>query len=345
MAEFWADASEQIKADADLVLDRIIVTEADDLISKLKWSLSYSRRKMIENGEAPHPQIMQDVIEGCLRGELAERISKVAPIADCPTVYATTDERQLTLATFKDISGKKTKSEVLIHYIKKSLFKKTPKYILNEAEDMSMSIRERRKKAGEQIVELTDWYWQTGGANGGGDMFDSSGMPDGVLLDKDFEIVGPCEVKAYTPDQIRRFVGELLALQKKNGAISDPRISILHHIGKFHTEMRIGVDLEKEIEFIDFIRNLGFGLPKLYERMPILLRFPSDAAVYYLQKYGKVIRSMGYPYVVIQTLPVSSEQLNQKAIKLLKLNIDKIKGSNGYMFKQSEIRSMENLII
>ncbi len=229
------------------------------------------------------------ILEGHVRGRLAEINSSMLSVKECETVFASSPNirNNVYAVTFETAlqwkPGEITKEKVL-----------------------GRALERASEEQKEELVRRL----ATPGAK---TLYEESVMPDGLLENEDQVIVGFTEVKAYTPQEFDTYLQTLLDLDQK-GELSaqphSPKVQVT--IRKSGQTMELGPDIDGEITFVDELRFLGFGDERLRKGTAILLRFPSDVSSASLQQFGELLRDkFDYEHVMIQKLPLSSKQLSE----------------------------------
>jgi len=162
------------------------------------------------------------------------------------------------------------------------------------------------------------------------EMYDDTALPDGFIVkegssEKPKELVGIMEVKSYTPDELYGLMNKV----KETGKLGIRFEGVASDFGKTYPgadkdKFNLGVDLNKEIEFADFVRGVFDGKPNRYEGNVVVLRFPSDIPDNLLCQYGQMIVDYGYPNVLIQKLPLSNEEINTISKEIVNANYSDI---------------------
>jgi hypothetical protein len=144
----------------------------------------------------------------------------------------------------------------------------------------------------------------------------STVIPDALIVKADssktgWDVVGVGEVKAYLADEVYTLMNKI----RESGKLGTQYEGVASDFGKTYEgadkdRFTMGVDLNKETEFADFVRGVFLGKPNNYEENIILLRFPNDIPDNLLKQFGQMVVDYGYPKVVIQKIPVSIQEIN-----------------------------------
>ncbi len=144
-------------------------------------------------------------------------------------------------------------------------------------------------------------------------------------------LVGVVEAKAYTPEEISKWVLQLKE-QAAAGTLTDDLT--VRFTGKEigmkdpDKEINLGVSVGKEVAFLDELRlgRLGEDVGKLGKEAVVLLRFPADAQDEDLTALGELLENkLGYKKVVIQKMLQTSKELLEYGVRVLAKQWDKVK--------------------
>jgi len=321
-----------------------------EIVEKAKWSLDIQK----QNGnKIPwSPEATEEKLSGYLRGLVAEAVSNKISLTSAQNVFTYGDT---TLAALKVVSPQEyagsitnRKGDVLSHILAESFEKKPlrvfdPNIHLNDnliisqfkldrlisgaprvsPQDYAIELRRymenKKDKMQEEIIKGYA-YAPKKGDTIAGEWYDSTVIPDGIILDKEGVPAGVLEVKAYSPADELAFLLKKIEEGGKSSTYFEGKAS---DFGKTYPganidNYKMGVELDKETEFVDIIRGVsGKGADRDASNL-VLLRFPSDIPDNLLMQYGEKIVSCGYRNVVIQKLPFSGEELNVIAKEIVK---------------------------
>ncbi|MBI2405195.1 hypothetical protein HYV22_03385 [Candidatus Gottesmanbacteria bacterium] len=292
--------------------EKLIKDQAPNILKKIRWQLNYMDRTSTQESRPFNPE---QALDGLIRSNLAEQLSTILSIPDCPTVFSSgEDSSHLSPTTFTAALGEDTerlsKEQILAQVVRKSI-EETPLSNIKKLLQKKYPNEEKRQKAYDQLVEeIVAGYSSTGSGTNAGILYAESVIPDGVLQNAQGEIIGFSEVKTYRPD-------ELDSLKQK---LSD--------------------QISGEITFIDNLRTVGFGMPALGDDMPMLLRFPSDIPDESLKSLGQDLQKLGFSRVLIQKLPLNSTQLSEISKELVRSNLKQIRRGT-IEFSQEGIELLE----
>ncbi len=323
----------------------------EETLSRLKWSLSFSRVKGIPWNEEASTQRMV----GGLRGFFAEYVGDRLPVSMAETVYSS---REIPLADLNIISPRdyvesptNRKGDVLGTALNTSfeehpmhLFGADPlhnKILIEKFEEErrknhapKVSYEERQRLLQEYLARTEETitrefkegmvYGEVKEGKGkfpAGEIFASTVIPDGILVNAEGAGVGVVEVKAYTADELSRLLE--LTRNSPTGAVQyTGKASDFGrtYAGASMESFTLGADVAKEVAFIDTVRDLigGSETGGDNENNLIVLRFPADIPNNLLVQYGERIVNYGFPNVVIQKLPLSGPELDIIAKEIVK---------------------------
>ncbi len=342
----------------------------EEILSRVKWSLDFQKR--IGNEIPWSPEAIKERISGNLIGFIAETVSEKIPLSDAQTVFnpRKIPLESLKVVSPQKFTGlpSNKKSDILADGIRRSLNEKPlrifdPNVRLKNNPAIEMFKEGRRKSGAPQVSpqeygrqlreymalmeeemekELIKGYAygevreKDGSVTPAGEFFGGTVIPDGIVTKEgeEEEPVGIFEVKAYTAEELDR----AMALIRKSGKEATYFKGTAADFSKKYPgadkeQYGIGVDIDKEVAFVDILRGLtGEGTGTGVENL-VLLRFPNDIPDNLLIQYGEMIVSYGFTNVVIQKLPFSREELNIIAKEVIKsrwsiLSLQLLKGKN-----------------
>ena len=136
-------------------------------------------------------------------------------------------------------------------------------------------------------------------------------------------MLGSVEVKAYDADELATLIGKIR--NNEGSQDSGTRFKVKGTASEFGKKFpgadqvvfNMGFDINKEVGFVDFIRGVSKGDPDLYEQNIVALRFPNDIPDNLLNQLVQLIVDYGYPNVVIQKLPLSTQEIDVISKKLI----------------------------
>ena len=304
-----------------------------NLPDKLKWMIGFNKTE----GEAWTPEKAEGRIKGYLRALIAERVSSLIEIGQAETVYQSPNMSgdllsDLSIASLNQITGQYTKEGALKFAVSRSLEKSPVKYpnLLSGLEERWATLADLVQRTNKEIVEGYASK-DLGDRPSGGIFYEEGVVPDAFAIDLDSNILGLVEVKAYLPREV-----EIMVTNIRNSERRVPRTHVSTEIG----EMDLGVDLDREVKFVDIIRTNGFSQSvALNEKAVIILRFPKDSSDEYLKEYGKIIVDYGFVNVLIQKLPFSSEEITQLSRRCVKSRMPELEwGGNRMNFSERELQ-------
>ncbi|OGC45595.1 hypothetical protein A2V49_03830 [candidate division WWE3 bacterium RBG_19FT_COMBO_34_6] len=345
----------------------------------MKWSISFQKNR--DESIPWNEKRSLEHLSGNLRGIVAEEISlELSPNA-IETVFSSKDFSLKKLAiklpqNFTDALTNR-KGDVLGAALAHSL-KEKPLEIFNKDKidpriktqfDMELlktgsprlPAPEYYKKLNDYIEDLErgvaeDFMKNTWGKvkekdstiTPAGEFYDQTTIPDAIIGNENNEMIGFIEVKAYTSDELAALLKLIRQRIEDHGSNSPHYEGTASNFGKNYPgaekeKFTMGVDLDKEIKFLDTLRGLVNGEPDKDSDNLIILRFPNDIPDNLLMQYGELIVSYGYPNLVIQKLPYMVEELNVISKTLLgtqmqKLNYQLMKKMN---FSDRELSVLE----
>lgn len=309
------------------------------ILDKIKWQLGFTRRREVKKTPFD-PRRFEVLLDGCLRGDFAERLSVVLPISQGETVFSIGDFAEIEMAAFETLTGQHAKEQILAYAVTKSLQEVPLKNFRDYLRDKGIGDGETRKRILEQMErEIVIGFSCRGNSSfKAGILYADTVIPDGVLVDTKGEVVGFTEVKAYLPEEFDVLLRYLKQLKAKGG-LTHPNGILSIERGGVKMDLNLGADIFGEIKFVDNFRRVGYGLEDLDREMPILLRFPSDVSDESLKSYGETLQELGLSNILIQRLPVSSSQLSERARRFVGDHLGKIKGgATGLTYSKREAR-------
>lgn len=312
----------------------------EEILSKIKWQLEFTQKK---HNDPFNKQTIEKQLDGLLRGDFAERLSLQFEPQQCRTVYNPTNIElsQYHIASFESLTDQKTKAGILAFAVRKS-FKDSPPKNLTTYLDSITDNDDRKEALMDQITnEIVEGYSSKGTETNSGIFFRDTVIPDATLVNSKDEIAGVVEVKAYFPEELHRLVVRL-----NNDAESGKQLKTHADIGvsgSTPSKLNLGIDLNREIEFIDILRSVGFGLKELDVTMPALIRFPSDIPDDLIINYGDILTRCGYS-VVLQKIPITTTELTKRAKEFVRNNLELItnKAHKGMTFSDRERKVLED---
>jgi hypothetical protein len=324
-------------------LEASLKENSEDVIQKIKWQMAFTKRVKDEARTPLNPGELNSFIDGLLRAELSERLSATLQMDECETAYASpgSSTEGLKVASFREITGHRSKEQVLTFAVEKSL-KEAPPAALQRYFKRTYSDEEMR---GDfylaTLQDIVDGYTAQGSNGGAGIFFGETVIPDAALVSAGGEAAGFVEVKAYFPDELEALVDYLRSRQKAGRMVSPKGLIGIRRDGKTRT-FSLGVDLDGEILFVDTFRQAGYGLEPLGAAMPAVLRFPKDNSDEQLKRFGEILTTLHYPNVVIQKLPITSGELSRLGRKFVAANLAKFKTKDTkFIYSDREIRVLE----
>jgi hypothetical protein len=173
-------------------------------------------------------------------------------------------------------------------------------------------------------------------------MYEETALPDQFIV-KDGKIAGAVEVKAYTPEEFRIWVGQLeanLETEQKLDTLTDSIIKT-GRLGRNSLQtyiypgeelpkdvtategMRLGVNIDGIRKLVQIANNEPFVIDKVdpetaevtqedyNKEYPVVIRVPSDINEADIERMGRVIERLGYANVALQKLPFSVKDLHE----------------------------------
>lgn len=314
------------------------------ILNQVKWSLDIRN----QNGKIPwNSQLIRNKLSGKLIGSVAEAVDERVSLMDAETVF---NPKNISLEDLKVVSpqvfsGATTnrKADVFSRLLRKS-FEEKPlaafnpqKRIKNNPlidkfkeeraffkapqvppQEYTSLLREYMIEAKEKIE---DEFVQGYAHHPEGEFYASTVIPDGLVVKGD-NLIGMFEVKAVKAEELDRAM-TIIRSNKKRGGRETSVVGTAADFGHTYPgadkeQYRMGVDLDKEAEFVDILQGLTGKGENLGVNNLIILRFPDDIPDNLLNQYGEMIVSCGYTNVVIQKLPFSREELNVIAKEVVK---------------------------
>lgn len=315
-------------------------TLCTDLLGKVKWSCDLS-------GGSQNSERLRDKLSGTIRGFLAEIVSDQINLGSAETVFSAgnVDIDSLRIVTPQEFVGSESgkKGSVLKAALDKS-FEDSPLQLVSNAlfsrnDPLYQRFIADRKalKAPrvtyEELQRLFQWYVSNmrttlpeeltqgyvygpsrdarGNSVPAGEFFASTVLPDGIVTDTSGNVAGIVEVKAYTADELAKF----LQLTAHPTDIKVAYRGTAADFGKTYPGAEsdtyvLGADLLHETAFVNIVRDLEGHQRINDEDNLIVLRFPNDVPDNLLYQYGERVVNYGYPNVLIQKLPLSGNELD-----------------------------------
>lgn len=322
----------------------------------IKWQLDRETSKQDQNPMAPDRHLR--FLDGLMRGIMAETLSKSLPIGDCRKVFGSNDEdhwKGISIKTTEEVAGDpkvSNKAKLLRWAVQKSFIDAPLSKSIEDAmygshefvtnipgalNDQSLTDELTRQVVEPVTDEILDGYGSAGDGENSGVLYGDSSMPDSFLVNKDGDIVGFVEVKAYTPFEFETLVNELEELEK-HGGLHGFATEIKNEFGDLLP--KVGVSVATEVQFIDHLRTVAFGQKSLDGDTYILLRFANNISDNLINRYGSLIEKWGYKNLQIQRLPMGTRDLSQEGKKFVQNNLKNISrrvGEGRYSPEQMEL--------
>jgi len=286
------------------------------LLEKLIWHMNNNMG--VSNDGLQDTEKYKFQISGILRGELAEKLSETFPLSECETIFVSgKGVGDLKQISFYERVGSSSKDALLQKAVEKSLKEKPLNIDAYYRDDESVENYEK-----VVIQEIISGHGSRRDENGQGIFYGTTILPDFFLYDVNDpdKIKGFGEVKAYTPEEMTRLIEELEGM-KQDSKLINPFCEV--KVG--NKSLKLGANIAGEIEFIDTIRAVAFGEGRLETQMPFVLRFPKDIEPKDLIAYGKTLQGLHFTNFIIQVLPLTSDELNQRSKKLVADNMGMIR--------------------
>jgi hypothetical protein len=325
----------------EMNFENSINKNSDEILSKIKWQLDFTRK--YQNLKF-NPRNVTYLLTGLLRGDLAERLSNVMPIENIQIVFDPSglSKAGLKVISLHELTGQKTKEGALKIAVERSLKESPPKgleeYFRKEINDEG----KRREMFDWTVREIVDGYSAKGSGINSGIFYGETTVPDNLLMNEKGEVAGFVEVKGYRPEEFLALM-KILLEKDKEGILVKPLAQVKLEMEGETQNYNLGFDIESEIHFVDIFRSLYGGLPRLDVDMPILLRLPKDIPDNLLGQFGSILEKLGYQKVCIEKLPLTSQELTQRAKKLIKHDLEEIKLRKTRMqFSDKEIKILES---
>ncbi|HSX39449.1 MAG TPA: hypothetical protein VLI92_02565, partial [Candidatus Saccharimonadales bacterium] len=115
---------------------------------------------------------------------------------------------------------------------------------------------------------------------------------------------------------------------------------------KVNGGFKLGLEIQKEIDFVDNVRAAGQAKPALdWADSVVVLRFPNDISNELLQEFGQFVSNYGYRNTIVQKLPFSAAELNGMGQQILKSTMASIEnGTTRMQFSKREIALLKELV-
>ncbi len=163
----------------------------------------------------------------------------------------------------------------------------------------------------EYITGFSGWSSNSGNSQHETTLKEEFTMPDAFILHGD-ELRGIVEVKCYKPEETKA-----LATAMRDVNFLGHKVSYKSNSGN---TFNLGADIDKIQNFGNFI-NAQIGLENQYGEFPVVLRFPADSDPEDLKAIFEYYKKRGNN-VIIQTLPVTSKEIDDLAKTAIRDNID-----------------------
>lgn len=368
VSDITSEISKQDLADQvhkGLIADKVA---CEEMLARVKWSLDLQNRS--GNKITWGPEAIKGRISGNLIGFIAEAVSEKIPLSNAQTVF---NPQTIPLEALKVVSPQEfadstsnAKGDILAYMLRRSFEEKPfkfldPKVRVKNNPLIDMFKKERRESGASQVssqeygIELGKYLVRMkdameeeviegyahekarekdGSVTPAGEFIKATVIPDGIVTDKEGYPVGVFEVKAYDAEEL----GDAMFLIRKRGREATYFKGTAANFGKMYPgadkeQYSIGVDIDKEVAFVDILRGLTGKGTDMGAGNLVLLRFPNDIPDNLLIQYGEMIVSYGFTNVVIQKLPFSREELDIIAREVIKskwgtLSFQSLRGSN-----------------
>ncbi|OGC49714.1 hypothetical protein A2716_00065 [candidate division WWE3 bacterium RIFCSPHIGHO2_01_FULL_40_23] len=327
----------------DATLLEALEKEPEQIAGKIKWAITNFKREGTSRAE------ILGHIEAQLIGVVGERLSEALPLELCRVVYGEQPGEGIKISKTSSLSTSSpeaaSKAFILSQAHTKFLQENKPllyKLIdMDEIEDRVSSLSGtqkelRRKVLVDEAIRALGRDLELGFAPSPSERFSQKGppqfagiynqatvIPDSILTMGD-SVEGICEVKTWPPYMVRSFVNELRQARSAGTAVTVPRkalnknASYYGEVNKHFSDTKLGIDIEREILFIDLVRALKENSEPFEKKAFVVLRFPSDAPSDSLNSLGEYLKELGYQNTTIQTLPFSYNRIKELALDTLR---------------------------